>query len=83
MTNPNGWRDISTAKKDKKWLLLHGDGPGFMHCTVIGYWGKMDTNDPLKFGDEACWRRTFGGDLRDRSAIPADLLAWDPRCAYL
>lgn len=56
------WQPIETAPKDGGWLLLNGDGPGFRKCTVVGYWGKVNTGDTLKFGDEEMWRRTFGGE---------------------
>ena len=56
------WQLIETAPKNGEWLLLYGDGVGFMQCAFIGYWGKCNSIDPLKFGDELAWRRTFGGD---------------------
>jgi hypothetical protein len=66
-----GWQPIETAPKDKKWLLLHGDGTGFMKCTFIGYWGTVNTIDPLKFPNEATWRQIFGG-------TPATPTHWQP-----
>jgi hypothetical protein len=53
------WQPIETAPKDgmpgssSRWLLLFGDGPGFMQCHFVGFWGIRET------GYDECWRCSF------------------------
>lgn len=63
----DGWRPIESAPKDGKWLLLYGNGSGFMACTFVGYWGRRYADEPLG------WQEAFA--LRQPPARPSH---WRP-----